>query len=238
MSWKICEEDWSLMSKKLLLVGGGGHCKSVLDSVLASSDYSDIGIIDNEENVGKNIFNIPIIGTDKDLERLYNNGYKYAFISIGSIGNPDLRIKLFHRLVDSGYIIPNVIDPSSTVSHYAKLAAGIFIGKKVVINSGVNIHKGVIINTASVIEHDCIIDEFAHIAPGAILCGNIHVGKRAHIGAGCSIRQQIIIGSDTIIGLGSVVLNNIEDNVIAYGNPCKGVKKNECLCDSGSRSKS
>lgn len=212
------------MNKKLLLIGGGGHCKVILDSLLLDNPYDEVGVIDIAENVGKYILDIPILGSDDDLEELYRNGYHYAFLSLGSIGNPELRIKLYSTLERIGFTMPCIIDPTAIVSKYSELDHGIYIGKQAVVNPGVVLGKGVIINTSSIIEHDCIIEEFVHISPGSILCGGVSVGKNTHIGAGSMIKQQVKVGSNCVIGIGSVVLQNIKDAVMAYGNPCREVK--------------
>jgi sugar O-acyltransferase (sialic acid O-acetyltransferase NeuD family) len=212
------------MNKKILLIGGGGHCKSVLDSLLKSNQYSDIGIIDIKENVGKRILDVPIIGCDDDLEELYRKGYKFAFVTVGSIGDPSLRIKLFNLIAKIGFIIPNIIDLTAVVSEYINMETGIFIGKNSVVNVGTSIGKGAIINTMSTVEHDCLIEKFSHISSGAVLCGGVQVGENTHIGAKSVVRQQVKIGSNTIIGIGSVVLHNMAEYVLAYGNPCKEVQ--------------
>jgi sugar O-acyltransferase (sialic acid O-acetyltransferase NeuD family) len=212
------------MNKKILLIGGGGHCKSVLDSLLQTNQYLEIGIIDKKENIEKKILGISFIGCDDDLHKLYQDGYHYAFVTVGSIGDPKIRIKLFKVLEEIGFQIPNIIDMTAIVSDNTNLDKGIFVGKNVVINAGSSIRRGAIINTASIIEHDCIIGENSHIAPGAVLCGQVEVGANTHIGARSVIIQQVKIGSNSIIGMGSVVLKGIEDNILAYGNPCKGVQ--------------
>lgn len=212
------------MNKKLLLIGGGGHCKSVLDSILPSNEYTGIGIIDKNESSSGSVLGIPIIGCDDDLSKLYHDGYHYAYVTVGSTGEQSLRIKLYKMLETIGFEIPNIIDLTAIVSSHVKMERGIFIGKNVVVNAGTSIMDGSIINTASTIEHDCIISQFCHIAPKSLLCGEVEVGDNTHIGAGSVIKQQIKIGSNSIIGMGSVVLKDIKSNVVAYGNPCKEVK--------------
>lgn len=213
------------MSKKILLIGGGGHCKSVLDSLLELDGYIEIGIIDKKENIGSTVMGAPVLGCDDDLRALFNDGYKYAFVTVGSIGNASLRIKLYNILSEIGYEIPSIIDLSAKVSKYANIGQGVFIGKQSLINAGSLIEKGAIINSGTIIEHDCQIGAFAHIAPGAILGGGVTVGENSHIGSNAAIKQQVNIGSNSIIGMGSVLLQNIEDNIMAYGNPCREVKK-------------
>ena len=212
------------MNKKILLIGGGGHCKSVLDSIIELNEYDEIGIIDRKENIGDIIMGIPVIGCDDDLPKLYDCGYNCAFVTIGSIGNPTLRIKLFNYVESIGFEMPNIIDPSAKVSKYAKLDKGIFIGKQVIVNACTIISRGVIVNSGSIVEHDCKIGEFVHIAPGVVLGGDVKIGQKTHIGLNTTVKQQISIGSNTTVGMGSVVLENLEDGILAFGYPCKQVK--------------
>lgn len=206
---------------KLLLLGGGGHCKSVIDSLLTSESYTEIGIIDNKRNIGKSICNIPIIGCDDDLVELYQKGYTRAFVTVGSVGDPSIRLRLFRKLEQIGFETCNIIDKTAIISPHIKMANGIFVGKNAVINAGTTIGKGAIINSSVTIEHDCIIEDFVHIASGSVLCGEVKVGKYAHVGAKSVVKQQVKIGMNSIIGIGSVVLHDIPENVVAFGNPCK-----------------
>lgn len=226
------------MNKKILLIGGGGHCKSVLDSILSLDEFGEIGIIDKKEYVGKTTMGISTIGCDEDLPALYNKGYRYAFVTIGSIGNPTIRIQLFNRLKEIGFEIPKIIDPSSAVSKNANIEQGVFIGKQAIVNAGVVIQKGTIINSGSIVEHDCQIGAFVHVAPGAVLGGEVIIGENSHIGTNATIKQQVYIGSNSVVGMGSVVTRNIKANTIAYGNPCREVKNFECIHNCRSRGKS
>ena len=214
-----------MMTKKLLLIGGGGHCKSVLDSLLAGNGFSEIGIIDLPENVGQEIFGSFVIGDDDDLQELFASGYKNAFVTVGSVGDPSIRIGLFRVLEAIGFQIPNIIDPSAVVSRHVVMDKGIFVGKNAVVNAGSTIGRGAIINTRSAVEHDCVVGAFVHLAPGSILGGNVRVGENTHVGMGSIVKQQITIGSNAIIGMGSVVLDNIVENTVSYGNPCKVVRE-------------
>lgn len=212
------------MNEKLLLVGGGGHCRSVLDSLSEMGRYAEIGIVDKAENAGKHVLGIAVIGCDDDLSDLYEKGFTHAFVTLGSTGNVETRVRIFKILENIGFEIPNIVDSTAIVSKHAKLASGIFIGKNAVVNAGASIGKGAIINTSVTVDHDCGIGEFAHIATGAVLCGRVQVGKHTHIGAGSVIKQQVRIGAGTIIGMGSVVLDDVTENVVAYGNPCREVR--------------
>jgi len=206
-------------AKRILLVGAGGHCQSVLDSLISNDEYSDIGIVDNQKD--GNLMGVPIVGADADLPDLLHSGYSNAFITVGSVGNVSVRKRLYKLLKEIGFDIPNIIDSTSIVSKYAVLGEGNYIGKKAVINSGSKVGNCSIINTASIVEHGCRIEDFVHIAPGSVICGDTTIGVDSHIGAGAVVRQGIRIGSGCMIGMGSVVTRDIRDDVIAYGNPCK-----------------
>lgn len=163
------------MNKRILLIGGGGHCKSVLDSLLELNEYAEIGIVDKKENLGNSVMGVPVVGCDDDLPALFRDGYRYAFVTVGSIGNPALRIKLFNLVSKIGYELPVIIDDSAKVSKHAKIEQGVFIGKQTIVNAGAQIKKGTIINSGAIVEHDCQIGDFSHIAPGAVLSGEVVV---------------------------------------------------------------
>lgn len=212
-----------MTNKRILLLGGGGHCKSVLDSLLSLDQYDDIGIVDNKET--KSVLGVPIVGLDNDLALLYKDGWTDAFISVGSIGSTYVRRKLFYLAKQLGFNIPSIVDASSIVANNVQLGEGVFIGKRAVVNSGSVVDDCAIINTGAIIEHDCRISEFVHISPNATLCGNVSVGIDSHVGAGSVVRQGLTIGSNTIIGIGSVLVKDVPDCVTAYGNPCRVVNQ-------------
>lgn len=207
--------------KKIILIGAGGHSRSVIDSIKGKNEYDIAGILDVAEKVGTILDGVEVIGTDEDMKAYFNKGIKYAFLSLGSIGDTSLRRKLYQKMTDCGFILPNIIDPSAVVAGSAKLAQGIFIGKNAVINAGTLIGEGCIVNTGAIVEHDCRVGDFVHLATGSILCGNVRVGQDTHIGAGATVIQGIDIGENVLIGAGSVVVSNIQDGMIAFGSPCR-----------------
>jgi len=209
---------------RILLIGGGGHCKSVLDCVLGMGAYGDIAIIDRQYAGRKAILGIPAIGADDDLPSLRRAGWTDAFISLGSIGNPHRRRALYDQLREIGFGIPCIVDETAAVSGNARLGSGVFVGKKAVINAGTYIGTCVIINSGAIVEHDSKVGAFSHISPGAVLCGGVTIGQDTHVGANAVVRQKIVIGNNALIGIGSVVTKDIPDDSEAYGNPCRVVK--------------
>lgn len=209
------------MGNKLLLIGGGGHCHSVLDSVLASGKYDAVGIIDSMDSAYSGI---PVIGTDEDIPRLFQDGWTDAFITVGSVGDTRIRRRLYGMVKRTGLTIPTIIDLTAIVGSDVTIGEGTFIGKRAVVNAGSTIGECAIINTGVIIEHDCKIGSFSHISSGAVLCGGVCIEHDTHVGAGTVARQLIKIGDNSLVGAGSVVTKDIPSNVKAYGNPCKVVE--------------
>jgi len=214
------------MKTKLLLIGAGGHCKVILDLLFGSEKYDVSGIIDLKERVSGNIFGVPVIGTDSDLPKFFKKGIKHCFISVGSVGDSDLRAKLYGLAREAEFIFPNLIHPSALVSSKSMMGHGNYVAPGAILNAGARIGNNCIINTGVIVEHDCKVGDFVHLSPGSILSGNVIVGDRSHLGAGSVVIQGLEIGANVIIGAGSVVAKNIQKNTIAYGNPCKERKKN------------
>ena len=209
------------MGNSLLLIGGGGHCHSVLDSVIANGLYERIGIVDH--NVGNSILGISVVGDDNDLNKLIVDGWSDAFITVGSVGETKIRRRLYEMISQYGFNIPIIIDNSAIVGNGVTINEGVFVGKNAVVNSGSSVGICSIINTGAIVEHDCNISDFCHISSGATLCGGVKIGHNSHVGAGSVVIQSVEIGSDVMVGAGSVVVKNINDGVKAYGNPCKVV---------------
>ncbi len=207
--------------RKLIVLGAGGHCQSVVDSI-PPDIYSEIVAIDLPQNVGKRINGILIQGYDDQIEDFFNAGYTDAFITLGTIGNTNRRRFLYSELLRIGFDIPNIIDPSAIVSkNTVMLGKGIFIGKGAIVNAGVTIGNCCIVNTKASIDHGSKLGDFVNVSPGSCISGDATIGNDTHIGTGSSIIQGIQIGDNSMIGAGSVVVKNIPSNVVAYGCPCK-----------------
>ena len=209
-------------TKKLLVIGGGGHCKSVLDCVLSLGVYDDVGIVD-KKNV--EILGVSVVGSDQDLVSLFQKGWTDAFITVGSVGNTAARRCLYSIIRKIGFHVPAIVDKTVAMAGGIQIGDGCFIGKKAVVNTGASLGCCAIINTGAIIEHDCSVGDFSHISPGTVLCGQVRIGNDTHVGAGSVIRQQISVGNNVMIGAGSVVVKDISDGKTAYGNPCRIVKE-------------
>lgn len=212
---------------KIVLVGAGGHALSVIDSIQSNGEYEIVGITELGYVVGEKVLGYEVMGNDAILKSVFDSGVKYAFVTVGSIGNTSLREKLFYMLKSKGFILPTIIDNSSNIGSDVWLGEGAYVGKNTVVNAKSTIGDMAIINTGAIIEHGCCINEFAHIGPGAVICGDVKIGANTHVGANATVIQGVNIGDNSIIGAGSNVVHDVPSKVIAYGNPCKVVRNIE-----------
>lgn len=198
--------------EKIIILGGGGHAESLVDAIESQRKYEVAGYVVNETTGIKTGGKYPIIGTDDDLEQIFQSGIRNAAMGIGYLGRSSLREKLWDILKKIGYSLPVICDASAILACDVKLDEGCFVGKRAVLNAGASIGKMCIINTGAIVEHDCCVEEFSHISVGAILCGGVKVGKAAFVGANATVIQEVNIGMNTIIGAGSVVVGNVPEN--------------------------
>ena len=212
-----------MAKKKIILIGGGGHCKVVISILKKIDNFEIAGIIDNYKSESF-INGIKIIGTDDDLKDIYKRGIHNALITVGSIKDNTKRYRLFNMAKEIGYKFPVIISPEAIVNENVKIDEGTVIMPGCIINTNSNVKKNCIINTGAIIEHDCKIGDYCHIAPGVHISGTVNIGELSFIGIGATIIQGIKIGKNVTIGAGTVVIKDISDNVIAVGNPAKIVK--------------
>ena len=189
--------------KNLILIGGGGHCKSCIDVIEQEGKYNIKGILDTPEKIGQEVLGYKIIGTDNDIKKYIDNCL--FLITIGYIKTPDLRIKIFNQIKELNGKLATIISPRAYVSKYAKIEEGTIVHHNAFINANVSIGKNCIINTASIIEHDCIVKDNCHIAIGAKLCGDVTIKEKTFIGANSLIVQQKIINENSFIKAQSLV---------------------------------
>lgn len=187
--------------EEIVIVGFGGHAKSIADCIERRGKYKIVGYTDFDEHISKYKY----LGTDDNLQSIFDSGVKNAVIGVGYFGKGELRCKLYNNLKRIGFELPVIIDPSAIVSETATVGEGTYIGKNVVINVGANVGKMTIINTMALVEHECVIGDYAHIAVAAVLCGQVKVGEASFIGANATVIQCMEIADHKIVPAGATV---------------------------------
>lgn len=196
------------MKQPIILVGGGGHCKSSIDVIEQEGKYRIIGILDLPDMVGKRIMEYEIIGTDNDLPAFIKSVDNFL-ITIGQIRTSEKRIALWKMVKESGANLPAIVSPNSYVAKSAKIGEGSIIMHHAIINADASVGANCIINSKALIEHEVLIGDFCHISTGSVVNGQTKVGNRCFVGSNSTIYNNIRIVDDTIVSAGSIVLKDI-----------------------------
>lgn len=202
--------------KPIVLVGGGGHCRSVIEAA-ESSGCEIRGILDLPQYFGDSCLGYRVIGTDSDIP-LYVDDCEFI-ITLGFITDPEHRIQL-HKLIDNaGGKLATVIASTANVSRHAGIGEGTVVLHNANINAGARIGKGCIINTGADIEHDVSIGDYCHISTGALVNGDCRIGKATFIGSGSVIANGVSISDHVVVGAGAAVCADIADKGTYVGVP-------------------
>lgn len=198
----------------VIVYGGGGHGKAVIDLLRAVGGYTLIGVIDDGREPGDAVLGSSVIGGESALAALKDAGCKLALNAVGGIGAMSSRISVFERLRKAGFDFPTLIHPSAVVEPSAELGAGIQVFPHAYVGSDAKLGFGCIINTAAIISHDCMVADYVNLAPGAIVAGAVHIGKGTLIGMGVTINLNVRVGAAARVGNGATIKEDVPDGWI------------------------
>ncbi len=190
--------------KKILLVGGGGHCKSCIDVIEQQGIYEIAGIVDQPSLVGQKVLGYEVIGSDNDLQCLRDE-FEYAFVTVGQIQSADLKIKLYKLLTSLNFTVPVIVSPLAYVSKHAQIAQGTIVMHHALINAGARVGENCIINTKSLIEHDSVVESYCHISTGVTINGGVLVKQKSFIGSQSVTKEGVVIQNDSFVKAGTLV---------------------------------
>lgn len=199
------------MGKKVVLIGGGGHAKVVMDIVEACGDQV-VGVLDDALEKGTLIQGVPVLGKVAEAEGFEDCSFLIA------IGNNEVRYRLAKQLDLPWY---TAVHPTAVVSSKAQIGEGSVVMPKAVVNAGARIERHCIVNTAAVVEHDNHIADCGHISCGAVLTGTVRVGETVLIGAGAIVRNNVTICAGSTVGAGAVVTADITEKGTYVGVPAR-----------------
>ncbi|TAK63015.1 acetyltransferase [Methylobacter sp.] len=203
------------MTKPIIILGGGGHAKVLID-ILRRLNCRLVGIVDPNQSVGSVLHGLNVLGADNAVFN-YSAAEVELINGVGSLPkDKGLRASLFNTFNDKSYHFKTLVDPTAFIAADVELSDGVQVMAGVIIQAGTKIAENSIVNSGAIIEHDCRIGRHVHIAPGAVLSGTVEVGDYVHIGTGAKIIQSISIGAGSIIGAGSVVTQDIACSQIVY----------------------
>ena len=210
--------------KNIVLIGGGNQAHYTIDIVEKEGKYNIIGIIDSVHNIGSDRFGYKIIGRQEDIKELIETyNIEGGVISIGdNWGRYYVSQQILAIIPNFKFI--NAIHPSVIIGNNVEIGCGVVAMAGCIFNPKSKIGDFTFFATGAQVEHDCIIENYASISAGSVTGGYVKLGKYSALTLGVTVMDRISIGENSVVGAGSLVIKDLPDNVLAYGNPCKIIR--------------
>ena len=202
------------MNERVVVIGGGGHAKVLVDILEHSVDIEITGFVSMDEH--ETLYGYPRLGNDDALPAIFDSGVRSALVAIGDNRRRKVAIDMLRK---RGFKLINAISPAAVVSKYVRAGEGIAVLPGAVVNAGAHLEDGVIVNTNASVDHDCSVGKCVHVAPGANVAGCVRLEEGVLLGAGSSVIPGVTIGSWTIVGAGAAVVSDLPANAVAVGVP-------------------
>ena len=215
-----------MKEKRLILVGGGGHCKAVIDVAMAA-ERPIMGIIDESLAIDDSVVGVSVIGRDNDIKEIVaKHGDSVEFlITVGHIKSSAIRVRIANAItLAGGAFATPLIAPSAHIAIGAQVGRGTVVMHNAVVNTHATIGDNSIINTGAIVEHDCTVGDFVHISTGAIVNGMSTIGNDCFIGSHATVVNGKHIANDVVVGAGATVTCNITQPGTYCGTPAKQIK--------------
>lgn len=188
----------------ILLLGGGGHCRSVIDVIESGSQFRVRGVVQPADAGRADVLGYPVLGTDDCLPQLLAGGAA-ALVTVGQIRSAAVRCRLYSQLLACQAQLPILVSPLAHVSRHAQLGAGSVVMHGAMVNAAAIVGVNAIVNSQALIEHDAVIGDHCHIATGARVNGGAVLGDGAFVGSGAIVLPGVRVAERCVIGAGVVV---------------------------------
>jgi len=201
-------------ANELLIVGAGGHAKTIIDLVRQANHYHLAGLVAEPTPAESDVLGVRVLGGEEVLQSLHDKGIRLMVNGVGAINRNRVRYEIFVRMAERGFAFPRIVHPKAIVEPSASIAAGVQIFGMAFVGSAARVGFGAVINTGAIVSHDCKIGDLAHLTPGVVLAGSVHVGIGALIGMGVTTAVGVRIGEWARIGNGSRINGDVPPHAI------------------------
>jgi sugar O-acyltransferase (sialic acid O-acetyltransferase NeuD family) len=206
----------------MLIFGAGGHARKVIG--IAKRLRLEVHGYVSTETPGTVLHGYVVLG---DLPDYLTSADLVQMGTHIAIGENSVRQRIYATIESHGDKLLSLVSPASTVAADAVIGRGAFVGDCAVLQSGASVGVCALVDTAAVLEHDVIVGDFVTVSPSSVVCGGSKLCRGAIVGAGATVIEKVTIGENTLVGAGSVVLHDVEPNVVVVGNPARVLKRRQ-----------
>jgi sugar O-acyltransferase (sialic acid O-acetyltransferase NeuD family) len=189
------------VNRTLLVLGAGGHGKSIADSALSAGEWTSVLFLDDAWPQVTEALGCEVVGKVADLALVADRGQG----AIAAVGNNSVREEWIGVIERAGIELVSIVHPSAWVSSSATLGAGTAVMAGAVVGTGSAVGRGVIINANATVDHDVVMEELSHIGVGVQLAGGVRIGARAWLQAGSCCGYHVDVEAGARLGPGTVL---------------------------------
>lgn len=194
---------------RVIIYGGGGLSKMIIETVRATGAYQIAGIIDDSIPKGSDVIGSPVLGGEDMLPDLYASGVRMAVNSVGGIGDYRVRLSVFERLAAAGFVCPAIIHPTAFIDRSAILEAGVLVLAQSYVSGNAIVGMGSLINNTVVVSHDNVLGICTNLSPGAKLAGDVILEDFVQIGMNATVNIGVRVGKESLIGNGATIKKDV-----------------------------
>jgi UDP-perosamine 4-acetyltransferase len=200
----------------LIMIGAGGHARVLIELCQALGSFELLGVV--AQSGPPRLMGLPLLGDESHLEALRRQGVQAACVAVGDNA---ARARIGARLQALGFALPALVHPAAFVAPSAVVSPGAVVMARAVLGTQARAERLTILNTGAIADHDVVLGEASHVAPGAVLAGHASLGAGALLGAGAAVRPGIVVGAGAVIGAGSAVVADIAPGATMAGVPAR-----------------
>ena len=201
---------------KVIIYGGGGLSKMIIEIVRVLGTYQIVGVIDDNIKKGTDIIGSPVIGGSDILPQLMKDGIHLAVNSVGGIGDYKVRLDVFHILAKAGFVCPAIVHPSAHIDPSARLGAGVLVLAQSYVSGNATVGMGTLINNSVVVSHDCVLGVCTNLSPGALIAGDVIIEDYSQLGMNATVNIGVRIGKECLIGNGTTIKKDVPARTRVY----------------------